>query len=35
MEQQYRATVFLKFSMKPEKMKELGFDIEMPPSDFV
>ena len=35
MEQQYRATVFLKFSMKPEKMKELGFDIEMPPSGFL
>jgi hypothetical protein len=35
MEQQYRATVFLKFSMRPEKMKELGFDIEMPPSGFL
>mgnify|MGYP006280635569 CR=1 FL=1 len=35
MEQQYRATVFIKFSMKPEKMKELGFDIEMPPSGFL
>lgn len=35
MDQQYRATVFLKFSMKPEKMKELGFDIEMPPAGFL
>ena len=35
MEQQYRATVFLKFSMKQEKIKELGFDIEMPPSGFL
>ena len=35
MEQQYRATVFIKFHLKKDKMKEMGFDIEMPPSGFL
>lgn len=35
MDQQYRATIFLKFSISKEKEKELGFDIEMPPSGFL
>lgn len=32
---QYRATVFLKFSMDDKKMKESGLDIDMPPSGFL
>lgn len=35
MMKQYRATVFLRFAIDDEKIKESGLDIEMPPSGFL
>lgn len=34
-EREFRATVFLRFSVSDEKMKEYGFDVEMPPAGFL
>jgi hypothetical protein len=35
MKHQYRATVFLRFSVDEKKMKEFALDIEMPPAGFL